>query len=221
MDAIEKKGTGQNAASYISWATAWAAVAERFPDAEYGVKLFGDNQLPYTFDPVTGYMVHTYVTINGITRTMWLPVMDFRNNAMKSEEYKAGNNNVQSATMTDINKAIMRCLVKNIAMFGLGLSCFIGDEEPYVTNIGNDVKFVDKDDVLAIRGIMKEMGWKDENTIAKRFNVPSIDKMTTTDLENFKLMVANEKKKRENAANKVQDIDDTDVLPESAEPVAS
>ena len=41
-----------------------------------------------------------------------------------------------SANMLDINNAIMRCLVKNLAMFGLGLNVFAGEEEPFLTEDG-------------------------------------------------------------------------------------
>ena len=105
-------------------------------------------------------MVETSVTIQGITRTMWLPVMDGAHNAMKPEPYtyKVKNPNfkyakwdatkqgffdqygkkheefltkqVDAATMFDINTAIMRCLVKNLAMFGLGMYIYNGEDLP-------------------------------------------------------------------------------------------
>jgi hypothetical protein len=37
---------------------------------------------------------------------------------------------VDAATMFDINKTIMRCLVKNLAMFGLGLYIYAGEDLP-------------------------------------------------------------------------------------------
>ena len=37
---------------------------------------------------------------------------------------------VDAATMFDINKTVMRCLVKNLAMFGLGLYIFAGEDMP-------------------------------------------------------------------------------------------
>ncbi|MDE7108482.1 MAG: DUF1071 domain-containing protein, partial [Muribaculaceae bacterium] len=40
------------------------------------------------------------------------------------------NRNVEAATMFDINKAIMRCLTKNLAMFGLGLYLYNGEDMP-------------------------------------------------------------------------------------------
>ena len=76
----------------------------------------------------------TKVTINGITKEMWLPVMDSKNKAMKKEPYtyttKYGEKTVESATMFEINKTIMRCLVKNLAMFGLGLYIYAGEDLP-------------------------------------------------------------------------------------------
>ena len=81
------------------------------------------EQPPYVFDENTGYMVFTSLTIEDLTHTMWLPVMDAANKAMKSKPYNYDTKfkkdiPVEAATMFDINKTIMRCLVKNLAMFG-------------------------------------------------------------------------------------------------------
>lgn len=132
-DHIEKK----NGLSYISWPYAWAEIKKKYPSASYQVKLFGENQLPYIYDKDTGYMVFTSVTINDLTHEMWLPVMDNANKAMKSKAYTYDskykkNNIVEAATMFDINKAIMRCLVKNISMFGLGLYIYAGEDLPEI-----------------------------------------------------------------------------------------
>jgi hypothetical protein len=130
---IEKK----NGLSYLSWAYAWAEVKKLFPDANYEVKLFGENHLPYVYDEITGYMVFTGVTIEGVMHNMWLPVMDSANKTMKSVKYTYDtkykkNIPVESATMFDINKTIMRCLVKNISMFGLGLYIYAGEDLPEI-----------------------------------------------------------------------------------------
>lgn len=132
----EKKKTGNVELTYLSWPFAWAEVKKRFPDAHYEVIKF--NGLPYVFDERTGYMVYTTVTIDGITHEMWLPVMDGANKAMKAEPYSYETGFGQykktkvceAATMFDINKTIMRCLVKNLAMFGLGLYIFAGEDLP-------------------------------------------------------------------------------------------
>lgn len=119
--------------TYLSWAWAWAAVKKVYPTATYEVKK-NENGLPYVYDKNTGYMVFTSVTIEDLTYEMWLPVMDNNNRAMKDEPYtvktKYKDIVVKPATMFDVNKAIMRCLVKNLAMFGLGLYIYAGEDLP-------------------------------------------------------------------------------------------
>lgn len=130
---VEKKNTGKTSLSYLSWAWAWAETKKRYPDATYEIVKF-ENGLPYCFDPKTGYMVYTKVTIGGITHEMWLPVMDSHNAAMLAEPYKVqtkyNSYTVEKCTMFDVNKTIMRCLTKNLAMFGLGLYIYAGEDLP-------------------------------------------------------------------------------------------
>ena len=132
---VEKKDTGKGQTlSYLSWSFAWANVKKRYPDANYEICKFGENQLPYIYDPHTGYVVFTKVTIEGVTHEMWLPVMDNRNEAMldhqRKIQYKNYTATVEAATMFEINKTIMRCLTKNLAMFGLGLYIYAGEDLP-------------------------------------------------------------------------------------------
>lgn len=132
-DHIEKK----EGLSYLTWSWAWDEVKRIFPEASYTIWK-DEKGLPYVYDPLTGFMVYTSVTIDGITHEMWLPVMDGKNKAMKAEAYeytvknygKETTKTVQAATMFDINKTIMRCLVKNLAMFGLGLYIYAGEDLP-------------------------------------------------------------------------------------------
>lgn len=119
--------------TYLSWAWAWDEVKKTYPDAVY--KVWKDEEgRPYIYDNNLGYMVFTSVTIEGETLEMWLPVMDGSNKAMKSESYEIQTKyktiTVKAATMFDINKTIMRCLVKNLAMFGLGLYIYAGEDIP-------------------------------------------------------------------------------------------
>lgn len=132
---IEKKDTGKGQSlSYLSWSYAWANVKKRYPTANYEICKFGEKQTPYVYDEKTGYMVFTKVTIEGITHEMWLPVMDNRNEAMldhqRKIQYKNYTATVEAATMFEINKTIMRCLTKNLAMFGLGLYIYAGEDLP-------------------------------------------------------------------------------------------
>ena len=125
--------------TYVSWSNAWSEFKSAYPSATYQI-LKNENGLPYFSDPNLGIMVFTEVTVDDVTHQMWLPVMDSKNKAMKLEPYtySVWNNfkkafeekTVQAASMFDINKTLMRCLVKNLAMFGLGLYIFQGDDLP-------------------------------------------------------------------------------------------
>lgn len=139
-NVVEKR----NSLTYLSWAWAWAEVSKVAESIDYEIYHNPENHQPYVFDENLGYMVFTSITINGIKREMWLPVMDGANNAMKDKPYtyqvkeyvnkkptgKMIDKTVNAATMFDINKAIMRCLVKNLAMFGLGLYIYAGEDMP-------------------------------------------------------------------------------------------
>lgn len=119
-DKKDKKGKFD----YLSWTWAWSEFKKVYPDATYKIERFGENRKPYLEDDVTGYMVFTSVTADGLTHDMWLAVMDFKNQAIPKGK----------VTMTEINKAIMRCLVKNLAMFGLGLYIYAGEDLPEETD---------------------------------------------------------------------------------------
>lgn len=115
---VNNKTEKKNNLTYLSWAWAWAEFKKVYPEATYEIVKF--DGLPYAVDQNTGYMVYTRVTADGLTHEMWLPVMDYRNKALQ----------VGNATMFDINKTIMRCLTKNLAMFGLGLYIYAGEDLP-------------------------------------------------------------------------------------------
>jgi hypothetical protein len=135
-DKVEKKDN----LSYLTWSEAWKAFREVYPSATFRVITNPDTKLPYFVDPNVGIMIFTEVTADDLTLTMFLPVMNSSNRAMKLEPYqyqvwdKKSNRyvdrNCEAATMFDINKTIMRCLVKNLALFGLGLKLYQGEDLP-------------------------------------------------------------------------------------------
>jgi hypothetical protein len=120
---VEKK----DGLTYLSWAWAWSVTKKECPDASYTL-------LPTEYDDTLGIMCHTSVTIEGQTLEMWLPVMDGKNKSMKRHAYtystRYGDKQVEAATTFDINKTMMRCLVKNLAMFGLGIYIYAGEDLP-------------------------------------------------------------------------------------------
>lgn len=123
---VNNRTEKKNGLTYLSWAWAWAEFKKACPDATYEI-VKQEKGLPYAYDQNTGYMVYTRVTACGVTHEMWLPVMDYRNKALQ----------VGQATMFDINKTIMRCLTKNLAMFGLGLYIYAGEDLPDGETVSN------------------------------------------------------------------------------------
>lgn len=123
----------KNGLSYLTWSYAWAEFKKVYPDAVYEVKKDESGRC-YFGDDNIGFMCYTSVTAGGLTYEMWLPVMDGANKAMKTKSYtyktKYGDKAVEALTMFDVNKTIMRCLVKNLAMFGLGLYIYAGEDLP-------------------------------------------------------------------------------------------
>ncbi len=110
---VEKKGQFK----YLSWAWAWAEFLKFYPNATYEI-IKNPNGLPFFSDATVGGMVYTKVKVGSITHEMWLPIMDMKNQSKKVFD------------MMDVNKAVMRCLVKNLAMFGLGLYIYAGEDLP-------------------------------------------------------------------------------------------
>ena len=162
-ERTEKKGK----MTYLSWAWAWAEVKKVYPDAMYEIKKF-ENGLPYLHDVNTGYMVMTTVTIKELTYEMWLPVMDYSNKAM------------MKATMTDINKAIMRCLTKNLAMFGLGLYIYAGEDLPEQS-----------DEAKTVKAEIKKEEKKDLKVEIKKMLCEIYNFKTKEDLKNYEEVLEN------------------------------
>ena len=100
---IERKGN----LDYLSWAVAWSSLMDEYPDSTY---YFGE---PITLPDGT-MMVRAGVTVEGTTHEMQLPVLDHRNKP------------IAVPNAFDFNSAQMRCLVKAIAMHGVGVSLYLG-----------------------------------------------------------------------------------------------
>jgi hypothetical protein len=108
---IEKKGRF----SYLSWAWAVDQLRKKHPDATWEVIRF--NGVPF-MQTNCGYFVEVAVTVNGITLSQIHPVLDNSNKPIKEP------NSFQ------INTSIQRCLVKAIALHGLGLYIYAGEDLP-------------------------------------------------------------------------------------------
>lgn len=114
-DKIEVK----NKLSYVSWANAWAMLKTEYPDAQRKVYESDHTGLNYFTDGKTAY-VKVGIIVEGIEHIDYLPVMDHRNQAIPLERI----------TAFDVNKTIQRSTAKAIAMHGLGLALWTGEDLP-------------------------------------------------------------------------------------------
>ena len=110
-DHVEKK----NNLSYLSWAWAWAEALKADANATFVVNMFDGK----CFMDINGTaMVFVTVTMFGKPMTCQLPVMDYRNKAIPNPDAFA------------VNTAIMRCMTKALALHGLGMYLYSGEDLP-------------------------------------------------------------------------------------------
>ena len=103
---VEKKGKF----TYLSWAWAVDQLLQQDPQATwtYGEPVYFAESL----------MVFCSVTAFGKTMTCQMPVINNQNKA------------IANPNAMDVNTAMMRCLVKTISLFGLGLYIYAGEDIP-------------------------------------------------------------------------------------------
>jgi hypothetical protein len=95
---------------YLPWAMAWSILMENYPDASY-------EFLPEATLPDGSVECCAVVTIEGLQRHMWLPVMDYKNES------------IVSPTSRQVSDSRMRTLVKTLSLFGLGIALYKGIAE--------------------------------------------------------------------------------------------
>lgn len=117
-DKVEKKG----GLDYLSWAHAWSMLKTKYPTAQRVIYEQKDTELNYFTDGNYAY-VKIGIIVNDIEHIDMLPVMDFRNRAIP----------VDKVTSFDVIKTIQRSTAKAIAMHGLGLSLWTGEDVPTPT----------------------------------------------------------------------------------------
>ena len=171
-DRIEKK---QNL-SFLSWAWAWGTLMEHYPQAEYSF------QEPESATDGS-LMVFCTVTIDSLSRQMWLPVMDYKNKA------------IPNPNAFQLNTAKMRCLVKCLAMFGLGHYIYAGEDLPNAEadrqaeadkkaaeELAESLKPLTVEQLSRINGLIEETE-ADVESFHKYFKVAEIAELTTAQAE--------------------------------------
>jgi hypothetical protein len=165
----EKKGQF----TYLSWTWAWAMVKDLYPYSNY--ELLDDTiYLDGTMEVRVKVSISIQVAVNGtnhqlvfntLSHTMWLPVLDFKNKA------------ITNPNAMDINSARMRCLVKCLAMFGLGHYIYAGEsmpQEPQVTESPEMIRagaeinaLLEADDYPGVAQLWTEWDYNEISLIAR------------------------------------------------------
>lgn len=186
-DRAVEKNTGKSTLEYLPWAVTYSEVAKRYESLKYGFVTHTKNiketrrfidengneiteeseyvqELPYNETP-TGLEVETWVEIDGISKSMRLPVYDATYHSMRLVPYtyetKTGTKTVPAATMADVYKSIMRCLAKNLSMWGVGLNYWTREDAP------ESVIKVQKlhDEIDKIYTVKKKKGFTDQELL--------------------------------------------------------
>ncbi len=195
-DHMEKKGTY----NYLSWPYAVAQLRLADPVATWEVVRF--DGLPY-LKTECGYFVEVSVTVNGVRLSQIHPVLDGKNKV------------IFEPTAFDINTSIQRCLVKAIALHGLGLYIFAGEDLP-AQGASDEAKqgvstdktprtaailrpalatgFITPEQIAHIKELLVETG-KSEERLRAFFRVNSLTEIRVTDFDRVISTLENAKRR--------------------------
>ena len=160
----EKKG---NQLTYLSWAWALTVLKNHFPESSIKIKkekTFADGTME----------VRCEVTVKegdqSTTQSMWLPVMDHRNQAIANPNAR------------QINDARMRCVTKCLGLHGLGLYIYAGQElpEPEAENLKKPLTKDEMDNLVDLL----EATETDQDQFLKHYKVKSLDELRNGKYQN-------------------------------------
>lgn len=156
---VEKKGRF----SYLSWAWAVKKLREVDPTATWEVKRF--DGVPY-LKTDCGYFVEVEVIVQGLPLSQIHPILNNQNKP------------IAEPNSFDINTSIQRCLVKAIALHGLGLYIYAGEDLPEIQEdpVSSQQVGVIKLNIKKLATLRKV----DEDTIKGHLSVTEITELTKT-----------------------------------------
>lgn len=137
-DHIETKGNDKFSLSYLSWSWCWSTLMNHFPESDFTV--LEEEKFE---DGTVNVRIVLLIAENGqqMSRFMWLPVMDNRNNA------------IQNPSSRHISDSRMRCLVKAAALCGLGTDIYAGSDIP----VGLVDEPINSDQVELLSGMLAKL----------------------------------------------------------------
>ena len=188
-DNVEKK----NGLNYLSWAFVQQELTKLDENFQHRFIEFpspdvpgGEFFVPY-LKTEEGYMVCAEITLFGVTKREWLPVLNYKNQAIPKG----------SATTFDINKSMKRSFVKCAAQFGLGNYLYLGEDAPDESEnlrqeLMNEIqRFTD---LLTVKGTEITT-----DEVKQKFQIGDISKLSQSDaIGHIKLIRANAQKLKEN-----------------------
>lgn len=188
-DNVEKK----NGLNYLSWAYVQQELTKLDENFQHRFIEFpspdvpgGEFFVPY-LKTEEGYMVCAEITLFGVTKREWLPVLNYKNQAIPKG----------SATTFDINKSMKRVFVKCAAQFGLGNYLYLGEDAPDESEnlrqeLMNEIqRFTD---LLTVKGTEIT-----PDEVKQKFQIGDISKLSQSDaIGHIKLIRANAQKLKEN-----------------------
>jgi len=161
---VEKK----NNFSYLSWSYAISQLRSFDPEATWEILRF--EGMPY-LKTECGYFVEVAVTVKGLTLSQIHPVLDHRNKP------------IEQPNAFQINTSIQRCLVKAIALHGLGLYIYAGEDLP-MDNTPPEHITAEQLGKLKMKVLeLSQLSKANESKILARLKINSLSELTTKDVQ--------------------------------------
>jgi hypothetical protein len=169
VDVVEKKMVEKkNNLSYISWAMAWSALCDIYPDATFE-KHCNEQGFPYFKDEQGWCFTKVTVTVNGKSITEMLPVLNYANKA------------IQNPNSFEVNTSLQRCLAKAIALHGMGVHIYSGEDIADIPNQVEKPKPIQKPEVKKVQEEVKEVEEKASKPDTLTIDVPEKDSFKKVD----------------------------------------
>lgn len=159
---------------YLSWSNAVREASKLYPEMTWEFTKW--ESLPYLKTEV-GYFVECSVTINGVVKTQMMAVLDFKNQTAMSPK------------ANDINKSQMRALTKAIALHGLGIDLWAGEDinGEYEGDGSKKIEvLIDQEQVAQLNSLLigdnnepTAKGWK----VIRAFKIETIDTIAEKDFD--------------------------------------
>jgi len=178
---IERKGNF----AYLSWPYAVAQLRQADPTATWNV-VRDSNGFPY-LKTDCGFFVEVEVTVNGVRLSQIHPVLDARNKP------------IEQPSAFDINTSIQRCLVKAIALHGLGLYVYAGEDLPEgATNESQTqqpaAEFVNAAQIARINSLLAETGQTLQRLLSF-LHVDALEQIPASDFTRVEQLLERSKRK--------------------------